>query len=143
MKKQIISNSYLQTEDVGKKIAKEYNDYNFIALYGELGVGKTVFVRGFVSHYYKNYIVKSPTFSIVNVYGDDKNPIYHFDMYRIMSDDDLYSTGYYDYLDNGIVISEWSENIPYALPSRYLKITIERVANDEEKRVITIETFGG
>ena len=107
----------------------------FIALRGALGAGKTAFVRGFVSAL-SNARVKSPTYTIVNEYSGSV-PVYHFDMYRIDGEDDLYSTGFYDYLDTGFLLCEWSENIPFALPAGRIDVCIEKTG--ETGRRITIE----
>ena len=82
------------------------------------------------------YDVSSPTYTIVNEYGDDDKKLCHFDMYRIDSEDDLESIGFYDYTDC-IIIAEWSEKIPFALPSTYYTVSIEKVS--ETERLITIE----
>ena len=116
----------------------------FVALYGDLGVGKTAFVRGFVSVISPRSAVRSPTFALVNEYRAEPRPVFHFDMYRITDGDDLYSIGFYDYQErNGICLVEWSENIPYALPDDYLRVRISK--NDPEQpdsRLITIEQIG-
>ena len=114
----------------------------FIALYGDLGVGKTAFVRGFASVIAPDSAVRSPTFALVNEYRAKPRSLFHFDMYRIDSEDDLYSIGFYDYLDRaGICLVEWSEKIPYALPDEFLRITIEKNdPSDPNRRKITVET---
>ena len=133
----IISKSVKETETLGRKIASVLSGTEVIAMFGDLGAGKTAFTRGLASGLSFDYGVSSPTFAIVNEYNGKFN-IYHFDMYRITSEDDLYSTGYYDYLDNGIVIIEWSENIEYALDDNAIRITIKKT-DDENHRIFTIE----
>ncbi len=133
----IISNNVAQTEDLGRKIASILKGDEVIAMFGDLGAGKTAFTRGLASGLSFDYGVSSPTFAIVNEYSAKFN-IYHFDMYRITSEDDLYSTGFYDYLDNGIVVIEWSENIEYALDDKCIRITIKKGESDDT-RIITIE----
>lgn len=133
----IYSDSVSKTEEIGKKIASVLKGTEVIAMFGDLGAGKTAFTRGLASGLGFNYGVSSPTFAVVNEY-DAKFKIYHFDMYRITSDDDLYSTGYYDYLDNGVIVIEWSENIEYALESDTIRIRIEKT-DDENTRIFTIE----
>ncbi len=133
----VITNNVKETEELGRKIASVLTGDEVIAMFGGLGVGKTAFARGVASGLGYDCGVSSPTFAIVNQY-DAKFPIYHFDMYRINSEDDLYSTGYYDYLSNGILIIEWSENILYALDSDYIRIDIERTEN-ESQRIFNIE----
>lgn len=133
----IISKSVKETETLGRRIASVLSGTEVIAMFGDLGAGKTAFTRGLASGLSFDYGVSSPTFAIVNEYNGKFN-IYHFDMYRITSEDDLYSTGYYDYLDNGIVIIEWSENIEYALDDNAIRITIKKT-DDENHRIFTIE----
>ena len=118
-----------ETEREGAQLAELLkNDSSlprFIALYGDLGVGKTAFVRGFAS-VFSAAAVRSPTFALVNEYPSSGEKIFHFDMYRITDEDDLYSIGYYDYLDRGICLAEWSENIPYAIPENHIRVSIEK-----------------
>lgn len=138
-----------ETEALGGQLAKLLLEESkrlplFLALYGDLGVGKTAFTRGIASVISPASSVRSPTFALVNQYKSDKIPFYHFDMYRITDDDDLYSIGFYDYLaaceaDKALCVVEWSENIPYALPERYIKITIEKLQGDADQRHITVE----
>lgn len=130
--------SNIETEKVGKELFKKLDYPAFVALYGDLGAGKTAFVRGMVSSFDKDAIVTSPTYNIVNKYTFDKKNLYHFDMYRITDDDDLYSVGFYDYLDDGVIVTEWSENIPYALPDSHIRVTILK-GDEENKREITVE----
>ena len=135
------TNSEKETESVGYNIAKKLHtggiETAFIALGGEMGVGKTAFVRGFAS-YFDISGVRSPTYTVVNEYSHGKVRIFHFDMYRISSEDDLYSIGFYDYFDrNGICLVEWSENIEYALPDTYLRAEIKKCSTaDTDKREI-------
>ena len=111
----------------------------FIAMYGDLGVGKTAFVRGLAGVIAPGSRVKSPTFTIVNEYKGGTVPFYHFDVYRISDDDELYAMGFDDYVQNGICVVEWSENIPDSIPSDAYRVTIERLPDDENGRKITIE----
>lgn len=138
-----------ETEAVGAELAKKMLEDPgippFVALYGDLGVGKTAFVRGFASVISPGVTVRSPTFALVNEYRGKPRPIFHFDMYRISGEDDLLSIGFYDYLDRpGICLVEWSENIPYALPDDYVRVEI--VKSDPERpdcRTLTIGQIGG
>ena len=132
----ILSHSAKETESAGVLLAAQLKGDEFVAMYGDLGAGKTAFVRGAASVIAPDYDVASPTYTIVNEYGEGKGRLCHFDMYRIDSEDDLESIGFYDYTDC-IVMAEWSENIPYALPKRYYTVTIEKVSENE--RIITIE----
>lgn len=124
-----------ETEKIGFSIAQRIaNDKSlpkFIALYGDLGVGKTAFVRGFTSCFAENARVKSPTFALVNEYKGKELSVFHFDMYRINDEDELYSIGFYDYQDRrGICLTEWSENIEYALPDEHFSVSIEKCGAD-------------
>lgn len=139
--KVIMTLSTEETEAVGRSLAENliggFKHNAFIALYGDLGVGKTAFVRGFTSAVCEGAKVKSPTYTVVNEYRGGRVPVFHFDMYRIVDDDDLYSTGFYDYIDEGIILAEWSENIPFAIPREHISVKIEK--DGEDKRRITIE----
>ena len=142
--KTIASASPDDTENAGRLLASAMQQDTalppFVALYGDLGVGKTAFVRGFASVLSPTSAVRSPTFALVNEYRGGARPLFHFDMYRIESEDDLYSIGFDDYLDRGICLTEWSENIPYALPEEYFRVTIEKTdAEHPDQRTITIE----
>ena len=139
------TNSPEETEGVGRLLAKRLEEDGkkraFIAMRGEMGVGKTAFTRGFASHF-GIMGVKSPTYTIVNEYRG-RTRIYHFDMYRITDEDDLYSVGFYDYDDGkNIILTEWSENIEFALPKRYLKVIISKTDESEDMRKIQIESVG-
>lgn len=142
----IISNSALDTEKIGKDLAKTLRGNEIIALYGDLGVGKTAFTRGIADYFGVKDEVSSPTFSIVNEYAADKFNLYHFDMYRIKTAEDLESTGFFEYLGNNILVIEWSENIEDYLPKDIIKVTIKKINsesdNNENKRIITIERAG-
>ena len=142
-KKILSSTTTEETEQIGRALAEELLQSGkksaFIALYGDLGVGKTAFTRGFVSAICPTARVKSPTYTVVNEYRGGILPVFHFDMYRIDGEDDLYSTGFYDYLDSGYLLSEWSENIPFALPKEHIAVTIEKSGVDTRR--ITLEAF--
>ncbi|MBQ9161848.1 MAG: tRNA (adenosine(37)-N6)-threonylcarbamoyltransferase complex ATPase subunit type 1 TsaE [Clostridia bacterium] len=144
--KETVTSSVEETESLGAELAAMLSAPDselpsYIAMYGDLGVGKTAFVRGVASVLASGCIVRSPTFAIVNEYRakGTASSLYHFDMYRITSEDDLYSCGYDDYLDRGVCIVEWCENIPYALPDNYVKVVIEKNSVENENlRKITI-----
>ena len=107
-----------------------------VALYGDMGAGKTAFVRGMADGLGICAEVSSPTFAIVHDYGGNPRLI-HFDMYRVESWDDLDSAGYYEYLDGGGILAvEWAQNIEGALPEDAVRVTIERL--DDTQRRITI-----
>ena len=138
----ILTKSTAETEAAGKALAQTLCDAGrksaFIAMRGEMGVGKTAFTRGFAS-YFGISGVKSPTYTIVNEYRGKAN-IFHFDMYRISDGDDLYSVGYDDYVSSeGYLIAEWSENIEDEIPSDAIFVTISRTDGDSEERKIEIK----
>ena len=146
MNKELITNSPEETEKFGEEVARYLAQSrqapSFIALYGDLGVGKTAFVRGLASVIAPNSVVRSPTFAIVNEYRAEKISLFHFDMYRIEDEDELYSIGFYDYLDRGICVVEWSENIQFALPESYLRIEISKTSVDRpDERKISAQIF--
>ena len=128
----IISKCEEETSKLAAELAAKLPRGTVIALYGDLGVGKTAFVRGFTSTVAPSARVKSPTFALVNEYRGEKTSVFHFDMYRITDEDELYSIGFYDYLDrNGICLVEWSENIEYALPEKFLSVEITKCSQDD------------
>lgn len=138
-----ITTSPEATEAVGASLAATLqNDATlprFVALYGDLGVGKTAFVRGFTVVIAPGAHVKSPTFALVHEYPARPASVFHFDMYRITDDDELYSTGFYDYFRrDGFILTEWSENIPFALPERYLRVDLAKTEHDPDERRITV-----
>ena len=133
----IVSKSTADTERRGEKVASCLNGTEMIALFGDLGAGKTAFTRGLCRGLGIDDGVSSPTFAIVNVYRG-RFPVYHFDMYRIGSVDDLFATGFYDYLDTGVIVIEWSENIESELQDDAVRIRITKTENDDE-RIFEIE----
>ena len=136
---EFISHSEAETEALGEKLARSLPEHGVvIAMYGELGAGKTAFVRGLARGLEVDGAVTSPTFTIVNeLYG--KRDLFHFDMYRLGSADELFDIGWEDYLDRGGVCAvEWSENVEEALPGA-IRITISKDPADENVRTITIE----
>ena len=131
-----ITTSEAQTERLAEKLALTLQGDEVLALHGGLGAGKTAFTRGLARGLGIDDGVSSPTFALVHEY-DGKFTLYHFDMYRIGSYDDLYSTGFFDYEGCGVMVIEWSENIEAFLPEKRINIYIERISDNE--RVITIE----
>ena len=134
-----------ETEALGRKIAAALSSGDkknrFIALRGEMGVGKTAFSRGFC-RFFGIKGVKSPTYTVVNEYRGVTR-IFHYDMYRITSEDDLISTGFDDYCEaEGFILAEWSENVEEFIPYDAVFVTIGRDAEDENFRNIEI-TFRG
>lgn len=133
----LISDSPAETERIGERVAAALKGTEIIALFGGLGMGKTAFTRGLAKGLGITDGVSSPTFSLVNEYRGKFN-VYHFDMYRVTTWEDLYSTGFFDYLDNGVLVIEWSENIEGALPEDCVRITISPGEN-EQQRIIETE----
>lgn len=125
-----------ETEAVGEKLAEAISGrpFAFVALYGELGVGKTAFVRGFCRVFGIDR-VKSPTFTVVNEYRGTKN-VFHMDLYRLKDEDDLLSVGYDDYLGRrGYLLCEWSEKIPEAIPDDAIRVTISKTDGETGRRI--------
>lgn len=133
----IHSSSLEETERLGAEFAKTLKGDEFIAMYGDLGAGKTAFVRGMASYICPSSRVSSPSYTLINEYTGGKFPLYHFDVYRITNDDELYSTGFYDYPGSGVCVCEWCENIPYAIPQNAITVRIEYAGESERK--ITLE----
>jgi ATPase, YjeE family len=141
----IYSDSAEKTRDCGSLLAQKLIEDpslpRFICLCGDLGTGKTVFASGLVSRFDPRAEVTSPTYTVVNEYIGGKIPVYHFDVYRIKDGDDLYSTGYYDYPDDGITLVEWADLIGYALPPERIEVRIEKTgAGTGDLRHITAQT---
>lgn len=138
MKTVFHSYSSNETENFGSQLAKSLTPGDVVALFGDLGAGKTAFTRGLAKGLGFNGEVSSPTFALVHEYPGDIS-IYHFDMYRITTWDDLYSTGFFDYLDmGGVLVIEWSENIENCLPDGTIRVTISKNDNENE-RIITLQ----
>lgn len=134
----LMTNSAAETEAAGAALAAHLRPGSVVALYGGLGMGKTAFVRGLAAGLGIQAEVSSPTFALVHDYGGSP-PLIHFDMYRISGWEDLYTTGFFDYLEaGGILAVEWSENIEAALPPGTIRVELERL--DENRRRITIST---
>lgn len=134
----VLSHSPAETEAFAASLAETLSAGQVVALRGGLGLGKTCFTRGLARGLgYPGDDVISPTFALVNEYIGGRLPLYHFDMYRVESWEDLYSTGFFDYLDAGGVLAvEWSENIQAALPEDTLYVTL--CALDDGTRRITL-----
>ena len=131
------TNSPAETEAIGAALGKILTPGTVIAYRGDLGAGKTAFTRGLAKGLGCREIVTSPTYTIVNEYLGGRLPLFHFDMYRLRSSDDLFDIGWEDYLDRGGVCAvEWSENVEAAMEDA-LCITIEKLG--EDSRQITLE----
>ncbi len=132
-----ISKSPDETILIAQNFAETLKGGEVIAFRGDLGAGKTCFTRGLAKGLNYNGDVTSPTFALINEYLGGKFDIFHFDMYRISSWDELYSSGYFEYLEQGgILVLEWSENIENALPNNTIYVELE--TKDETTRKITI-----
>ena len=132
-----ISHSEQDTEDLGARLSKQLPDGAVVAMYGDLGAGKTAFVRGMARGMGLNCRVFSPTFTIVNEYLGERELI-HFDMYRLSGADELFDIGWEDYLSRGAVCAvEWRENVEDAFFGDEVRVTIEKLSDRERK--ITIE----
>ena len=137
----VITNNVNETEAFAERMAKKLSTPVVVAFFGGLGMGKTAFTRGLAKGLGIDCEVTSPTFALVHEYCG-KTTLYHFDMYRVETWDDLYSTGFFDYYRKGAVIAcEWSENIENALPENTIRISIKRGDNDYQ-RIITLEGHG-
>ena len=133
---EFITNSPAQTEEIGIKLAEKLKPGTVIAYRGDLGAGKTAFTRGLARGLGIQDPVTSPTYTIVNEYLGGRIPLFHFDMYRLRSADDLFDIGWDDYLERGGVCAvEWSENVEDALEDP-ITVTIEKLG--EESRKITV-----
>lgn len=133
-----ITHSEAETEALAEGLAPLLRPGDVLGYTGGMGMGKTAFTRGLARGLGIEAEVASPTFALVNEYRGERFSLYHFDMYRVESYEDLYSTGFFDYLEMGEILAvEWSENIWKALPPGFLTIAFERL--DEETRKITIE----
>ena len=133
---EFLSNSVAETENIAQQLGKIIPSNSVVAMFGDLGAGKTAFTRGFAKGMGIECDVSSPTFALVNEYRGEDKSLYHFDMYRISGWDDLYSTGYFDYLDaGGCLIIEWSENIEAVLPENCIRITITKTENISERKI--------
>lgn len=131
-----------QTEELARRLAGVFPG-GVIALTGDLGAGKTAFVRGLARGLGYEGEVSSPTFAIVHEYVGGRLPLYHFDMYRVSGWEDLYSTGFFDYMETPSVLAvEWSENIASALPEDRLDVEIRR-GDEDGHRWITVKCVGG
>jgi tRNA threonylcarbamoyladenosine biosynthesis protein TsaE len=134
---EFLTNSPGETEAIGAALAKVLTPGTILAYRGDLGAGKTAFTRGIARGLGCRDLVTSPTYTIVNEYLGGRLPLFHFDMYRLGSSDDLWDIGWEDYLDRGgICAVEWSENVDDAMENA-VYITIEKTG--EESRRITIE----
>lgn len=134
MEQQYLSHSAGETEQIAADFAAGLKSGDVIAYKGPMGAGKTAFTRGLCRGLgLDESQVSSPTFALVHQYGNGEHALYHFDMYRVESYEDLYSTGFFDYLDyGGILAIEWSENIESVLPPNTITVEISRPQEDDD-----------
>ncbi|MBR0510329.1 MAG: tRNA (adenosine(37)-N6)-threonylcarbamoyltransferase complex ATPase subunit type 1 TsaE [Clostridia bacterium] len=136
-----ISDSEAETGRIAQEICKKIPSGSLVLFTGDMGAGKTTFMRGALQAYGNDAFVSSPTFALVNDYGGDPH-IYHFDMYRVDSVEDLFSTGFFDYLGaDSILFVEWSENIRSFLSPPFFEIDIAKTPA-ETQRIITVKGSG-
>ncbi len=136
---QITTESVEQTEGFGRALAARLQPGDVIAYTGDLGAGKTALTRGIAAGLGIEEPVLSPTYTIVNEYRSGRLPLFHFDLYRIGSEDELFEIGWEDYLaQGGVCAVEWSENVPELLNGA-LHIAISRGSDSEDERIITWE----
>ncbi len=132
------TNSEEQTQALAEQLAKTLKKGGFIALDGDLGAGKTVFAKGVARGLHVKEQVVSPTYTLLRVYETGDMPLYHFDVYRVESADELCDTGFFDYAEgDGVCVCEWADRIKEELPVRRINVRIERV--DGDKRKITVD----
>ena len=135
---QITTHSADETQALGQRLAKRLLPGDVIAYFGDLGAGKTALTRGIAQGLGVTDLVTSPTYTIVNEYLTGRIPLFHFDMYRLSSSDELFDIGWEDYLSRGGVCAvEWSENVEDALQDA-IHVTIEKDADEPDTRHITI-----
>jgi len=137
-----ISNSEENTKNFAKTLASKLNIGDIVVLTGELGSGKTKFTEGFLSYFNLENEISSPTFTIVNEYTSENMKIAHFDVYRLEDSDEFFAIGGEEYLNNSICIIEWGEIIENILPNNYIKISFEKISDNENTRILNIQTYG-
>ena len=139
---EFITNSPEETEKIGAAVGRIIPAGTVLAYRGDLGAGKTAFTRGLAIGLGAGDVASSPTFALVNEYTG-RLTVEHFDMYRVDSWDDLYSTGFFDYLGTDcVLVIEWSENVAGALPEDVIAVDI-RPGEGDNDRIITIEGWKG
>lgn len=139
---EIICKDELQTKIFASNLASMLKKGDVIVLSGELGSGKTKFVEGILSHFDMQDKISSPTFTIINEYHNDKIDIYHFDLYRLADIYEFENIGGEEYFQKGICIFEWGELIEDILPDDYIKVSFDRVEENDDMRKLEIECFG-
>ncbi len=142
--KNFIFKSYSEndTKQFAKNFASKLNNGDVLILSGDLGSGKTKFTEGLLSYFNLEDEISSPTFTIVNEYNKNDTNIYHFDVYRLEDSSEFYAIGGEEYFENGICIIEWGELIEDTLPKNYIKIDFSRNYEDENSRILAIQSIG-
>lgn len=137
----VITKNESETINLGVEIASSLKGGDVIALYGDLGSGKTRLVKGICQGLDVKQMVNSPTFIIVNEYSSQNfHKIYHFDLYRMRSEDEVLQMGFEEYINTeGIVLIEWPEHVERLLPQKTIKIHISHTVEEETYRWIKIE----
>ena len=136
MQCEYITNSAQQTEQLGEKLGRILTPGTVLAYTGDLGAGKTAFTRGLAKGLEIPERITSPTFTIVNEYEGGRLPLFHFDMYRLGSSDELFDIGWEDYLVRGGVCAvEWSENVEDVLDADTIRVDIRRGESDDQRRI--------
>ncbi|MBQ3544979.1 MAG: tRNA (adenosine(37)-N6)-threonylcarbamoyltransferase complex ATPase subunit type 1 TsaE [Lachnospiraceae bacterium] len=135
------SNSPEETYEIAFKMGQEIKTGEIVCLYGDLGVGKTVFAKGFAKGLGVNDVVTSPTFTLVQEYHGKRMPLYHFDVYRIGDIEEMFEIGYEEYFyGDGVCLIEWADFIKELLPHGYTKVTISKsLSENVDYRKICIE----
>ncbi len=128
------------TEAAAQALAATLKGNETVAFFGDLGAGKTTFIRALCQALGMDDEVTSPTFAMVHEYHSGPFPVYHFDMYRVDGEESLFSTGYYDYLDQGLMLIEWSENIESLLPPDAIRLYLT-YGEQEGERIIRMENI--
>lgn len=133
---EFVTNSPEETEELGERLGRTLSPGDVVAFTGDLGAGKTAFTRGIARGLGIGDRVTSPTFAIVNEYEGGRLPLFHFDMYRLTSSDELFDIGWEDYLARGGVCAvEWSENVEDALEEDTIRVDIRRGDTDQQRRI--------
>ena len=141
--REFVTHSVEETEAAGRAFAKELRPGDVVALRGDLGAGKTAFVRGVAAQLAPDAAVSSPTFALMNEYRGEM-PLFHFDLYRISDPDELYAIGFEEFFQKGgVVLVEWSERAEDAFDGSTVRIDFRRGAQHDGWRVITITGVDG
>lgn len=135
---EVITKSPAETEFFAQKLAEKLVGGEIIAFKGGMGMGKTCFTRGLANGLGFKGQVSSPTFALVNEYLGGRLPLYHFDMFRVEGWEDLYSCGFFDYMEmGGVIAAEWSENIENALNGKVITVEISQLDENTRKIVVS------